>query len=69
MCNRSSAIDQQLKVGLPSHRAPQHVLEASVRHLPSVDHSHHYALFEPMQVLPGGQGCTQAWLTLMRMRP
>ncbi len=70
MCSRPSASDQEPKAGLPSHRAPQPVLDASVettfllRIMPIVTPClNHCGSFQ------GARAVTQAWLTLMRRHP
>ncbi len=70
MCSRPSASDQEPKAGLPSHRAPQPVLDAFVettfllRIMPIVTPClNHCGSFQ------GARAVTQAWLTLMRRHP
>ncbi len=71
-----SAFDQWPKVGLPSHSAPQPVLEASVKDM-NIKHKKFLLQTIPMAttfsiqqgLLQGAEAVTQAWLTLMCRRP
>ncbi len=70
MCRPDSSLDQRPKVGLPSHSAPQPLLEASVVTtflLCAV--SKITPCFSQRRSLQRARADTQAWVTIMQWRP